>query len=204
MLIKLSNCSFGYNHNGKRQIIVSDINFVIHPGETIILTGPNGSGKTTILKGIIGLSTLFCGSISFSLEKKKIGYVPQESEITPQSPATVLDILFLANPLNWGKSKEKAFILLDQIGLKELAHRKFSHLSGGQKRRVLTAHALMNDPKLILMDEPTAFTDRKSSSTIVSLVENYCKEKNAGLLSSSHSDIWSSDSKIIPLGETND
>lgn len=195
-LLEIKSCSFGYGLGRHFTPIVKEVSFAVESGDFLMLLGANGCGKSTILKGILGLAES-SGAIQFSCHHKEIGYVPQESHIAIDTPATALDIVSMAMPHFWGKKKEQALSVLDRVGLIDKATHKFGHLSGGQKRRVLLARALMNTPKLLIMDEPTAFADAESINAIEQIVQELCASKEVGVIASTHSSVWAKNAKTL-------
>ncbi len=200
-LLDVKNCSFGYLQQRKFIPIIKSVSFSIHKGDFLLLLGANGCGKSTIMKGIMGLAAIEGGDCSFHINPQKTAYVPQESDLSADTPATAIDVVCLALPLQWGKSKHKALQLLDRVGLKDQASQKFGHLSGGQKRRVLLARALMNDPELLIMDEPTAFTDKETISTIETIVSELLESSQVGIIASTHSSEWARNATVLNLEE---
>ncbi len=197
-LLSVEDCAFGYKKQGTFSPIVSGVSLSVNKGDFLMLLGANGCGKSTIIKGIMGLSQTK-GALSLHCDHNRIAYVPQESEIATDTPATALDIVSLALPHLWGKSKEKALESLDKVGLKEKALERYGHLSGGQKRRVLLARALMNDPELLIMDEPTAFADKASVAAIEKIVTQLCSSKQVGVVASTHSSAWAKEATLFDV-----
>ncbi len=197
-LLDVEKCSFGYRQQSRFLPILKDISFSVKKGDFLLLLGANGCGKSTIMKGVMGLGA-YEGYLQLHIASHKIGYVPQESELTTDTPATALDIVSLALPQMWGASRKKALTLLKRVGLSEKVSMRFGHLSGGQKRRVLLARALMNDPELLIMDEPTAFTDKETVATIETIVTELCDSKEVGIIASTHSSGWAKNAKVLEL-----
>lgn len=179
-IIEATDLDFGYS----RQLVLEGVNFAVAEGESLCMIGPNGGGKSTLLKLLLGLlepqkGTLRLFGDSPEKTRSKVGYVPQAMRFDPLFPITALDIVLMGRleRLRWGRfckschqAAEKA---LDQVGLHDLAHRPFSDLSGGQRQRVLIARALASEPELLLLDEPTANIDlsveKKFIETLASL-----------------------------------
>ena len=142
-LIKLQKVRLGYDN-----IIIDGLSFEIHEGDFICIVGPNGSGKTTLLRGILGLIPLKSGKIQFGIDKKQIGYIPQETTVDANFPASVLEIV-QSGALNsdnffYSKAtKQRTANTLKLLGIEKLAKRSFSELSGGQRQKALIARALM-------------------------------------------------------------
>lgn len=165
------------------------INLIVREKDFLAIMGPNGGGKSTLLKAILGLVPIESGTINIlggSNKKKRhlIGYVPQFSSVDKNFPITVIEVVLLG-ALNKGLSFfhkfseeeiKKAEQLLDKVGLVKLADRDISQLSGGEFQKMLIARALMTEPKLLILDEPTASVDAKSSQDIYNLLGILNKE----------------------------
>jgi len=173
----------------KRPVVVSDlffsyqkpyqlenVHFQISSGEFIGIMGPNGGGKTTLLKLLMGFLTPQKGKVEiFGLPPKqarlKIGYVPQVHHTDRDFPITVFELILLgalSNHLFYPSSiKRKADLLIDELGLFPYKNHPFASLSGGLAQRALLARALLSDPDLLLLDEPLANIDVHSSQAIL-------------------------------------
>lgn len=159
--------SISVAYNGK--VVLSDINFTIHRNDFIGVIGPNGGGKTTLLKTILGLVKPFRGTIEFnnSIEGSNlIGYLPQMSTGDRNYPVTVKDVilsgLMMRKRLVSRMSKDnrqKAEMVMSELGLSDLSAALLKELSGGQLQRVLLGRAVIGDPALLLLDEPGTFVD---------------------------------------------
>jgi zinc transport system ATP-binding protein len=182
--ITLENLSFSYGD----ELILSNISFSVAPGECIGLIGPNGGGKTTLLKIILSLLKPTKGTVRLFGKKSTealsmIGWVPQNLHFDRSFPILVHEVI-LATRLShlniWGnfpKSEiEIAKKALAEVGLSELWDRPISSLSGGQCQRVLIARALASEPKILLLDEPTANVDAKAEKEIFQLLSNLKKK----------------------------
>ena len=165
-IINFKNVFFKYGASN----ILENISFSIAERESICLIGPNGSGKSTILKLILGLHLPYSGKITvFNTSPYKarlnIGYMPQYINFDPFFPVNVKEIVLMGRLNNKNKGfysrfdKYAAQEIIEELGLVELANRQFSELSGGEQQRVLIARALVSNPQLLLLDEPTANVD---------------------------------------------
>lgn len=165
--IRFDQVTFSYGGS----LVLENINFAISEGEFAAIIGPNGGGKTTLLKLMLGLLEPQRGFVRiFGLKpdaaRRSIGYMPQHPRLDPQFPVTVSDVVLLAR-LGGGRKlgayrksdRNAALDALASVGLAQLADRPFSALSSGQRQRVLIARALASDPELLLLDEPTANLD---------------------------------------------
>lgn len=171
-LIQLTDISAGYNE----EVVLRDVNFEINDRDFIGVIGPNGGGKTTLIKVLLGLLKPIKGEVVRFDEKDAsgfIGYLPQVSQVDKKFPITVLDIvlsgLMSARGRFYRHSKndnEIAHQLLEQMGIGGLANRTSRELSGGQLQRVFICRALISNPKLLILDEPNTFVDNRFESDL--------------------------------------
>jgi len=179
-----TNLSLGYS----RQVALTDINFKLSKGESLALLGPNGGGKTTLILGLLGLAEKLGGSYHLA---GQASYVPQGQTVNQDYPATALDVVLMGSyqRLSWYQSTRKfqqeGIDLLRQVDMADSHYEDFHSLSGGQKQRVLIARALMEKTETLLLDEPFSGVDRKSTESLLDLLE---KLRNAGhtILISTH------------------
>jgi len=170
-LIELRSISFSYE-SGR---VLSDVSLSIEPHDYAILLGANGSGKSTLLKVAVGLlkpdhgqAVLFGEPATDARARERVGYVPQRAAISARLPATVLEVVLAGRAARrrFGgfarAERQVAMRALERVGMEAFAHRRIGELSGGQQQRVLIARALASDPKLLILDEPTAGVDRDS------------------------------------------
>lgn len=161
--------------------ILCNVNLDIHQGDSICIVGPNGGGKTTLMKLILGLLSPDSGSIrifgqSPVAARLRIGYVPQYAKYDPQFPISVLEVVLmgrLAGTLHNRFSpddKNMALRALGQVGLTDQAARPFASISGGQRQRTLIARALASGGDILILDEPTANIDHESEVKFLDLL----------------------------------
>ena len=172
--------------------ILENINLTVKAGEIHCLVGPNGGGKTSLLRCILGQMP-FTGSIEMKYEKDRvIGYVPQVLDFERTLPITVEDFMAMTNqtrPCFLGiskKHKETVDNLLKKLGVYEKKKRLLGNLSGGERQRLAIARALYNDPAIILADEPTASLDSDRAFEVVDLLSKECREKNKSIIMVTH------------------
>ncbi len=188
-LLTVTNSVWGYRTSAGWLLPAAPVSFQVRAREAILLSGDNGSGKTTILRGILGLVPKRAGSVEWHIARSEVGYVPQENVIDRSVPATALDIVRTGLPLHWRRAKEAAQAALEQVGLAERQDLLFGSLSGGQRQRVLVARALIGDPKLLILDEPTVNVDAETALHIGRLLEKL-RQSGPGMVITSHIRDW--------------
>lgn len=176
--ILINNLSFAYAKN----TILQDIDLKIKDKDYVAIIGPNGGGKTTLLKLLLGFIKPSKGSIEILGKKpsdirEKIGYLPQYINFNTDMPINVFDIVLQGrlspNKLFYNKKdKEIALKKLSLMKIDHLKNRKIKDLSGGQRQRVLLSRALTKEPKILILDEPTAAIDPKGQNEIYELLKN--------------------------------
>lgn len=180
-LLKVQNLSLGYE--GKR--IVEDISFTVNSGDFLSIIGENGTGKTTLVKGLLGLIGKLSGEIQLSegVSQSHIGYLSQKTLISKDFPASVGEIVMsgFLNSKRFGlfytkQQKKEAAALMERVGIAKIKNATFCELSGGQQQRVLLARALCATQKLILLDEPTTGLDPIATADFYSLLTELNKE----------------------------
>lgn len=151
------------------KVVLQDINFRVNENDFIGVIGPNGGGKTTLLKVILGLIKPYGGSIEFNSElisSSFIGYLPQISTGDVNYPLTVTDVVLSGLMIRKkiisrmsGSDRKRAQAVIDELGLSHMMNSSLSQLSGGELQRVFLGRAIIGDPKLLLLDEPGNFVD---------------------------------------------
>ena len=168
------------SHTYEKTQVLQGVNLGIPRGEFLGIIGPNGGGKTTLLKLIMGLLPLQRGTVSLfgalpSTMRHRIGYVPQVNHIDRDFPITVLELVMLGAVTHTFSyppaAKEKALQLIDEFGLSRYRSKAFSSLSVGLAQKALLARALLPDPDLLILDEPTANIDTSSRTAIAERLE---------------------------------
>lgn len=191
-LLEVNNLSFSYGENK----VLDNISFSIEEGDYIGIIGPNGSAKSTLLKLVLGLLKPNSGEIKL-LDKdinkfddfESVGYISQNvRDFNKMFPGTVEEIvsLNLKNKLFGKKNKNKVEEVLKIVDMYDFKDRKIGNLSGGQKQRVFIARAILNNPKILFMDEPLAGVDMESQNNFYSLMDKLNKEYNMTLMMVSH------------------
>lgn len=173
-LIELRNVTFGY---GSKPVL-EDINFHLHPGQFVALVGPSGAGKTTLLRLILNLVRPSSGQISCrSNPALRIAYVPQLETVDWNFPVTAEEVVLMGLTQQSGRwpwprksDRQKAHEILEQLEIADLAQNHIRDLSGGQQQRVFLARALIAQPELLVLDEPTTGVDMRSSENVFHLL----------------------------------
>src|ERR687891_217120 len=190
-VVKVDRVSYDYGQD----TVLDDISFSVEEGDLLGIIGPNGAGKTTLFNCMLGLVEDYRGKIEMFGEDirknrkvlQQIGYVPQKKSIEQGFPATVQEIVSLGAAATTRKpSREKVTWALETVGLLDYSKRRIGELSGGQQQRVFIAKALVNDPRLLILDEPATAIDVDAQNKFYSLVKKLNKENHITILWSSH------------------
>ncbi len=198
LIVEVKNAAFGYDINNS---IFENASFSVNKGEIVSILGPNGCGKTTMLKCIDGLFQLSKGDICIggkslnTLKRndvgKKIGYVAQKQDMT--FPFTVLEMVVMGRAPHLGvfdspsdKDMDIAKGVIEDLGLSPLMERPYTNLSGGQAQLVLIARAMCAEPEVLLLDEPTSHLDFKNQRVILKVLDRLCNEKGIAVIMATH------------------
>ena len=175
--------------------ILNDIEFALEPGEFCGLIGANGSGKTILLRTILGFVTPSSGNVTIDGGGRlpSVGYVPQKFAFDPYMPMRARDLVALGLdgnrlgvPLPSQGRRRKVDETLDAVDAAPFADQRIGNLSGGQQQRLLIAHALIRRPRLLLLDEPLANLDIRSIAGIVALLRHLSRKFQTTVLLSAH------------------
>lgn len=188
-LIQCCDLSLGYE--GK--CVLSHLELSVQEGDYLAIVGENGAGKSTLLKGILGLIRPTGGHIHFHLPPKEIGYLPQQTPIQRDFPASVMEVVLSGllaakgyAPFYTRADRETALAKLRLLGAEDLANRCYRELSGGQQQRVLLARALCATRKMLLLDEPVSGLDPKVTAEMYALIEKLNREDGITVIMISH------------------
>jgi len=178
-LVRFAGVTCGYDGRA----VLRDIDLTIREGSFVGIVGPSGAGKTTLLRAIVGAVPRIEGSLTFDgrpvggRATKGIGWVPQLETVDWNFPATVREVVLMGRwserPWQaWASREDRAAVdrLLDRLGIGGLGGRHIRELSGGQQQRVFLARAMIGDPRLLLLDEPTSGVDLKTRDDILHLL----------------------------------
>ncbi|MDH3617655.1 MAG: metal ABC transporter ATP-binding protein [Nitrosopumilus sp.] len=171
---------------------LDDVSFSVNKGDFLGIIGPNGAGKSTLFASMLRLNTKYEGTIKFfgkDIRKskdylKEIGYVPQKPIFEKNFPATVNDVVRMG--LRKESDVSKIDEILQQLWIHELSNRLIGELSGGQQQRVFIAKALVNKPKLLILDEPVAGIDQQSIDLFYSILRELNSKQKITIIWSSH------------------
>ncbi|AFU56978.1 ABC uptake transporter, ATP-binding protein [Candidatus Nitrososphaera gargensis Ga9.2] len=191
VVVEIDKLSYAYSGS---LVVLDNISFSINEGVLLGMIDPNGAGKTTLFSCMLGLLGDYTGTIKIfgrDIRKdskealKSIGYIPQKKTIDQNFPATVEEIVSLGITTGNKISKDKIGSALDTVGLLAQKDRRVSKLSGGQQR-VLIAKAIVNDPKLLILDEPATGIDLETQNKFYALLKKLNQEKKITIIWASH------------------
>ena len=182
-MIDINNLTFSYTN--KPPYLIDNVNLKIPKGVYLSIVGENGSAKTTLLKLILGLLKPTSGTID--VNAKGIAYVPQKLEsFNSQFPISVYEILKTHGKSIGVCNKNEIKKVLDKVNMIEFTNKLIGSLSGGQQQRIFIARALMGNPELIILDEPSTGVDSKNQSSIYSLLHKLNTENGKTIISVEH------------------
>ena len=188
-LIQCCDLSLGYE--GK--CVLSHLELSVQEGDYLAIVGENGAGKSTLLKGILGLIRPTGGHIHFHLPPKEIGYLPQQTPIQRDFPASVMEVVLsglLASkgyaPFYTRADRETALAKLRLLGAEDLANRCYRELSGGQQQRVLLARALCAAGELLVLDEPVTGLDPTAAQDLYRTLDYLNKKEGLAIVMVTH------------------
>ncbi len=196
-IVCIRNLTFAYEN----EPVLQDINLCVTKGISLGIVGPNGGGKSTLLKLIVGILPLQTGQIEiFGIPIQKlgerrrlIGYVPQKFQLEQTFPATVLEVVLMGAAAKAGllhrldkQTRQRAMELLRQANMAEYAHYQFAKLSGGQQQRVLIVRALITEPQLLILDEPMSAIDVQGQTDFFEFLRQLKEQHKLTLIMVSH------------------
>jgi ABC-type Mn2+/Zn2+ transport system ATPase subunit len=186
--IHFDHVSVGY---GKRPIL-TNVDFTVPEGDFLGVVGPNGSGKTTILRALLGTLRPLAGEVRLA-PGLRFGYVPQRDQVDYGFPLKVVDVVMMGRYDRIGlgrrpaaRDREAAYSALEHVGIRDLADRQLASLSGGQRQRALIARALVGQPNVLILDEPTNGMDLVSTTQILGLARELHERDRLTVIMVSH------------------
>jgi len=196
-VVELENVSFGYRAGVR---VLDDVSLRVDAGEFVAIAGPNGGGKTTLLRLVLGLERPTAGSVRVfgrsggkSVDGARIGYLPQRARLIGEAPVTVREVVStgrLAPAGIWGPlrraDREAVARAIETVGLADRADSPLRTLSGGMQQRALIAKALASEPTLLALDEPTTGVDAESQESLGVLLEGLREQLGVTILYVSH------------------
>lgn len=185
LLIDIKNLNAGYD----RKVVLRDVSLSIYQNDFLGIIGPNGGGKTTLIKLILGVLKPFSGSIDYKKNiKEQIGYMPQINSIDKKFPILVREVvesgLMSERNLNKSEKEDRTNRTLKEVGIEALADRPIGELSGGQWQRTLLGRAIISEPELLILDEPNSYIDKRFESHFYQLLQEI--NKNTAIVLISH------------------
>jgi zinc transport system ATP-binding protein len=175
-----------------RRVVLRDVSVEIRQGEFWCLLGPNGEGKTTLIKALLGAVRPSRGRVVLRADfkdRRRLGFVPQEAELNPAAPTTVEEFIrggLVGLQIPGGTEERRIRTVLDLMGITGLRRRSLWALSGGQRQRTLVARALVRDPLLLVVDEPTAGLDLAAATGLLEIVTDLSRSKGITVVFVTH------------------
>lgn len=194
-MLQVDALSFEY----KKKPILTDISLTVRKGQMISIVGPNGTGKTTLIKCLAGIQRPSCGTIlingkdAFGMHRRDharcVGYVPQSSP--SKFPITVFEAVLMGRRpyITWKPTQtdfQKTAQVIESMNLKDIALRDFDKLSGGQKQKVLLARAIAQETDVLLLDEPTSNLDLKHQLEVLEMISSLVRTKQVAAILAMH------------------
>jgi zinc transport system ATP-binding protein len=188
LALRLEKVTFAYGHAPP---VLRDVDLEVERGEFVAIAGPNGGGKTTLVRLVVGLEQPTSGRVELMV--RKVGYLPQRTQAGIDAPVTVRELVTtgrasrtrLLGPLT-AADRVSVQDAIDRVGLSPHADRRLTTLSGGQQQRAFIAKALAADPELLVLDEPTTGVDVEAQDAIASLLQRLRSELEMTILYVSH------------------
>jgi len=188
LALRLEGVSFAYGHSPP---VLRDVGLEVERGEFVAIAGPNGGGKTTLVRLVVGLEQPTSGRVELMV--RKVGYLPQRTQAGIDAPVTVRELVTtgrasrtrLIGPLSTA-DRTSVQEAIDRVGLSSSADRRLTTLSGGQQQRAFIAKALAADPELLVLDEPTTGVDVEAQDAIAALLQRLRSELEMTILYVSH------------------
>ncbi|MCL2255494.1 MAG: ABC transporter ATP-binding protein [Firmicutes bacterium] len=189
-ILEVGDLVLGYDKNP----ITEEISFGINSRDYLCIIGDNGTGKSTLLKTILALHKQISGWIDLVPQRSEIGYLPQQTDIQRDFPASVFEVALTGTlgkskwwkPFYSSEQKESTKKALETTNVLDLKDRCYRELSGGQQQRVLLARALLSSENIIFLDEPTSNLDKDASAEFYQVLKTLNTEKNITIVMVTH------------------
>ncbi len=188
-LFSLKDVTIGYQNKK----VLENLSFEVNTGDYLCIVGENGTGKSTLMKTILGLTPVLSGEIVLGdgLKRNEIGYLPQQTIVQRDFPATVKEIVISGCLSKCGifytkEQKNLAKYQMQRLGILDLANKCYRHLSGGQQQRVLLARALCATSKILLLDEPVSGLDPKVTAELYEIIQKINNNDSITIIMISH------------------
>ena len=175
--------------------VLENLSMSVCEGDYISIVGENGTGKSSLIKGILGLVPLKTGQIKYEngMEKKHIGYLPQNTENQSSFPASVFEIILSGTltgkkfkPFYTAEDKKAVYEVMEKLGISEYRKEKFGNLSGGQKQRVMLSRAMVSAQKILFLDEPVTGLDPVVTAEFYDLIHELNQKEKIAVVMVSH------------------
>lgn len=205
-VLEVKNLKVSYSNH----VALENVSFKVNEGEYICLVGENGSGKSTLVKTIVGLHKEDEGKVDIKISLDQVSYLAQTNLKDLNFPATAKEIILSGTqkhgkfPFYTKKDKELYKQVIKELKIEDIQNRRIGDLSGGQKQRVLIARALIREPKLLILDEPSTGLDYNITKELYEILKRLNKEKNITIIMATHDldEINHENVRIICLAKT--
>ena len=185
-LLKIENLTF----RREDRTVLDDVNLTIRRGDFVAITGPNGGGKTTLLRLLLGLLKPTTGTITYGRidgHRPSIGYLPQKNSVDSQFPISVFEVvssgLLADKTMTRRQKEERVHEVLELIDLADYAHRPIGRLSGGQLQRALFGRAIISRPEILVLDEPLSYLDNYFEEKLYHIIDDLSRHTTILLVS---------------------
>lgn len=209
-MIECKNLTLVYKDGHRKNVVLDGVNLQVQNNETIVLLGPSGSGKSSLIYLLSGLKKPTSGQIIYDgvdiekfnkkqfsdLRRQKFGYIFQQHFLIPY--LTVMENVLVGAPKMGKACRGKAQSLLHELGIDQYIDKSIFELSGGERQRVAIARALISEPEIIFADEPTASLDHKTAAEILKLIKKY-KESTTLIIATHDTSILEGDESIVRI-----
>lgn len=206
VLVDIQNITVGYDEN----IVLKGVSLKIYVRDFLGIVGPNGGGKTTLVKSILGLLKPVSGTIVFPDKevKKRTGYMPQIHLIDRKFPVLASEVvesgLMAAKNMSKSEKKEKVGAIVRKMDIENISRKAIGELSGGQLQRVLLARAIVNDPELLILDEPNSYVDKRFETNFYRILKEINQRTAIVLVSHDMGTVLSNAKNLAVVEETLD